>query len=136
MDWSQIVTLVSSIGLAIFTGGLVFATICLWHSTKRYADATDRSTEVSERLLRIERLNFVHELFRQSFPSRVEGPAGTTARYIFMGIADGDSDDTRKEKEDMLCMRLISAYGRLAKEVLEDVEVELQSDTEKACGRR
>jgi len=43
-----------------------------------------------------------------------------------MGIADGDLDDTRKEKESAFCTKLVGAYGRLVKEVLEDIEKELQ----------
>ena len=90
MDLSQIVTLVSDIVLAVFSGGLLIATVCLWRSTRRYANATEALSEatklsteatkevaqstknytmISERLLEMERLNFADRLFHHFRPT-------------------------------------------------------------------
>ena len=45
MDWSQVPNIV----LAVFTVVLAGATIALWRSTRRYANATDKLVDVTER---------------------------------------------------------------------------------------
>ena len=131
MDSSQIVTLLSNIALPILTGGLVWATIALWRSTSRYADATkemaqstEEYTRISEKLLKMERLNLLDSSWKRFFHTRIEGVASTTARYTPMGITEEDSAEVRKEKETKFCLRLIEDYGRLVKETLEDIEKE------------
>ena len=102
MDWSQIVSLSFQGVLAIFTGGLVFATVCLWRSTKRYADATDK-------LLRSQQLHFVDALYYRINNSHTDRHA-----RALVDVEEGRDiqqfTNVEKEKWEELCEKTAKAY--------------------------
>jgi len=83
MDWSQMVSLVSDIALPIFTGGLVFATICLWRSTSRYAKATKEMAQSTENSLKMQRLDFYERLYFRFKPGLEDAGDGGAVRKFY-----------------------------------------------------
>lgn len=143
MDWSQVLKLLNGLAqpvLAFFTLGLVFATILLWRSTKRYADATERlveatklsmeatkdmaqstylSAETAERLLRVEHWNLV-KILRQQVTH--DGQSADLRSALYCGTSRvADLTDTQKDDWDTLVAEVERAYRSLPAKLVDDI---------------
>jgi hypothetical protein len=125
MDFS--IVSISGIALPFFTGGLVFATVCLWRSTNCYAKATEHYAEVPGKLLRTEQWNVAYNLLLDVLTGD-QRSAKMKEQYLqaIFGVGRTEKlDEAQKRKWIDFRYNIRDAHGRLSQELLDDV---LQQD--------